>query len=131
MASTNLSWTPPTWSNYNLTRDCNLFSRFFSGISRDGLLNAPLGVTVDYLRSAMPADFPQPTVLQIVELWQAVVANYTNGIDADEIFISVYQAAQGACHNEFCAAVGFQGNADLVGNGVRLPRTSRTVAYCR
>jgi hypothetical protein len=131
MASTNLSWTPPAWSSYNLTRDCNLFSEFFSGISRDGLLNAPLGATVDYFRSAMPANFSQPTVVQIVELWQAIVANYTKGIDADVMFNSVYHASKGTCHKEFCAAIGFQGNADLVVNGVSLPLSNQTATYSR
>ncbi|KAF4161944.1 hypothetical protein CNMCM6936_002822 [Aspergillus lentulus] len=118
MGSSNLSWTPPAWSEYNLTRDCDLFGKFFAGISRNGLLNAPLGITVQYFRSAFPPHIsPEPTVPQIVELWQAIAANYTSGIGAEEMFNSVYEAAQGPCHDAYCSAVGFQGNADLVGNG--------------
>ncbi|GFF81225.1 hypothetical protein IFM47457_05399 [Aspergillus lentulus] len=118
MGASNLSWTPPAWSEYNLTRDCDLFGKFFAGISRNGLLNAPLGITVQYFRSAFPPHIsPEPTVPQIVELWQAIAANYTSGIGAEEMFNSVYEAAQGPCHDAYCGAVGFQGNADLVGNG--------------
>jgi hypothetical protein len=119
MASSNISWAYPAWGDLNLTSDCSLYAQFFSSISRDGLLNAPLGATVNYFLSAMPKDFsPQPTLLQIVELWQAIVANYTNGVGNVEMFNSVYDAAQGVCHDEFCAAIGFQGNADLAGKGV-------------
>lgn len=76
---------------------------------------------MDYFHSAMPTDFsPQPTVLQIVELWQAIVTNYTNGVSDVEMFNSVYDAAQSVCYDEFCAAIGFQGNADLAGNGVMI-----------
>jgi hypothetical protein len=60
-------------------------------------------------------------VPQIVELWQAIATNYTSGIGAEEMFNGVYDAAQGVCHDAFCAAIGFQGNADLVGNGVSSP----------
>ncbi|GFF37101.1 hypothetical protein IFM58399_04780 [Aspergillus lentulus] len=121
MGASNLSWTPPAWSEYNLTRDCDLFGKFFAGISRNGLLNAPLGITVQYFRSAFPPHIsPEPTVPQIVELWQAIAANYTSGIGAEEMFNSVYEAAQGPCHDAYCGAVGFQGNADLVGNGVMI-----------
>ncbi|GAQ05485.1 hypothetical protein ALT_2806 [Aspergillus lentulus] len=121
MGASNLSWTPPAWGEYNLTRDCDLFGQFFAGISRNGLLNAPLGITVQYFRSAFPPHIsPEPTVPQIVELWQAIAANYTSGIGAEEMFNSVYEAAQGPCHDAYCGAVGFQGNADLVGNGVMI-----------
>ncbi|PKX90420.1 uncharacterized protein P174DRAFT_507136 [Aspergillus novofumigatus IBT 16806] len=122
MGSANLSWTPPAWDELNLTRDCDLFGQFFSGISRNGLLNAPLGITVQFFLSAFPPHIsPEPTVPQIVELWQAIAANYTSGgVGAGEMFNSVYEAAQGACHDAYCGAVGFQGNADLVGNGVMI-----------
>ncbi|GIC86281.1 uncharacterized protein Aud_002649 [Aspergillus udagawae] len=63
---------------------------------------------------------PEPTVPQVVELWQAIAANYTSGIGAEKMFNSVYEAAQGVCHDAYCGAVGFQGNADLVGNGVMI-----------
>jgi hypothetical protein len=117
---TLLSWTPPAWGEYSLTRDCDLFGQVFSGNTRNSLLNAPLRITIEYFLSAFPPHIsPEPTVPQVVEQWQAIAVNYISGMGAEEMFNSVYEAAQGVYHTAYCGAVGFQDNADLVGKGVR------------
>lgn len=116
----NLSWVPPLWSDLDPTRDCGSYGQFAADIARNGLFNAPIALTVSYFRSILPPDFsPQPTQLQILEWYEAIVANYTDGSGGSEdLFTQAFAAAEGVCHDEFCTAVGFQGNADVTGIGV-------------
>lgn len=121
-ANGNLSWTPPPWSTLNFTRDCDAYAKYVVAYARDGGFGGPsLSVVEEYFRSALPAGFaPQPSQWQILEWYDKLSYNWTSDLNIGNANLTeTWFAGMDVCHDQLCALIGFQGNADLAGIGVR------------